>query len=79
MRIREVTSTATMMRFGFFARSACSASMVAFSWVQYSSNEVGLGWTNGVFKVQLDELRPVDRRRVLGGDSSINGLIVLRG
>jgi hypothetical protein len=53
--------------------------MVAFSWVQYSSNEVGLGWTNGVFKVLLDELRPVDRGRVLGGDSSINGLIVLRG
>ena len=31
----------------------------------YSSNEVGFGWTNGVFKVLLDELPPVDRRRVL--------------
>ncbi len=33
----------------------------------YSSNEVGFGWTNGVFKVLLDELPPVDRRRVLEG------------
>jgi alpha,alpha-trehalase len=31
----------------------------------YSSNEVGFGWTNGVFKVLLDELQPVDRRKVL--------------
>jgi alpha,alpha-trehalase len=31
----------------------------------YSSNEVGFGWTNGVFKVLLDELALVDRRRVL--------------
>ena len=31
----------------------------------YSSNEVGFGWTNGVFRVLLDELPPVDRRRVL--------------
>jgi len=28
---------------------------------------VGFGWTNGVFKVLLDELPPVDRRRVLEG------------
>jgi alpha,alpha-trehalase len=33
----------------------------------YSSNEVGFGWTNGVFKVLLDELPPVDRRRALEG------------
>ena len=33
----------------------------------YSSNEVGFGWTNGVFKVLLDELPLVDRRRVLEG------------
>jgi alpha,alpha-trehalase len=33
----------------------------------YSSNEVGFGWTNGVFKVLLDDLPPVDRRRVLEG------------
>jgi alpha,alpha-trehalase len=33
----------------------------------YSSNEVGFGWTNGVFKVLLDELPPADRRRVLEG------------
>jgi len=33
----------------------------------YSSNEVGFGWTNGVFKVLLDELPPVDRRIVLEG------------
>jgi alpha,alpha-trehalase len=33
----------------------------------YSSNEVGFGWTNGVFKVLLDELPPVDRRKVLEG------------
>jgi len=31
----------------------------------YTSNEVGFGWTNGVFKVLLDELLPVDRQRVL--------------
>ena len=31
----------------------------------YTSNEVGFGWTNGVFKVLLDELPPVDRQRVL--------------
>jgi alpha,alpha-trehalase len=31
----------------------------------YSSNEVGFGWTNGVFKVLLDELPPLDRRKVL--------------
>jgi len=28
---------------------------------------VGFGWTNGVFKVLLDELPPVDRRIVLEG------------
>jgi alpha,alpha-trehalase len=33
----------------------------------YSSNEVGFGWTNGVFKVLVDELSPADRRRVLEG------------
>ena len=32
----------------------------------YSSNEVGFGWTNGVFKVLLDGLAPVERRKVLG-------------
>ena len=32
----------------------------------YSSNEVGFGWTNGVFKVLIDELPPADRRKVLG-------------
>lgn len=31
----------------------------------YSSNEVGFGWTNGVFKVLLGELPSMDRRRVL--------------
>jgi len=31
------------------------------------SNEVGFGWTNGVFKVLLDELPLVDRRRALEG------------
>jgi alpha,alpha-trehalase len=30
----------------------------------YSSNEVGFGWTNGVYKVLVDELPP-DRRKVL--------------
>jgi alpha,alpha-trehalase len=34
---------------------------------EYSSNEVGFGWTNGVFKVLQDELPPVDRRRMLEG------------
>ena len=33
----------------------------------YRSNEVGFGWTNGAFKVLLDELPPVNRRRVLEG------------
>ena len=33
----------------------------------YSTNEVGFGWTNGVFKVLVDELPPVDRQRVLEG------------
>ena len=33
----------------------------------YRSNEVGFGWTNGVFKVLLDELPPPDRGRVLEG------------
>ena len=33
----------------------------------YRSNEVGFGWTNGVFKVLLDELSPSDRREVLEG------------
>ena len=33
----------------------------------YASNEVGFGWTNGVFKVLLDELAPSDRRTVLEG------------
>jgi len=28
---------------------------------------VGFGWTNGVFKVLLDELPPADRRTVLEG------------
>jgi alpha,alpha-trehalase len=32
----------------------------------YSSNEVGFGWTNGVFKVLLDELSPAGRAHVLG-------------
>jgi len=30
----------------------------------YSSNEVGFGWTNGVYKVLVDELPP-DRRKAL--------------
>lgn len=34
----------------------------------YSSNEVGFGWTNGVFKVLLAELAPSDRAKVLGPD-----------
>jgi len=33
----------------------------------YSSNEVGFGWTNGVFKVLIDELPESDRRKVLEG------------
>ena len=33
----------------------------------YHSNEVGFGWTNGVFKVLLDQLSPADRRQVLEG------------
>jgi len=33
----------------------------------YSSNEVGFGWTNGVFKVLVDELPTPDRERVLQG------------
>ncbi len=33
----------------------------------YSSNEVGFGWTNGVFKVLLNQLPPSDRRLVLEG------------
>ena len=33
----------------------------------YRSNEVGFGWTNGAFKVLLDELPPADRRKVLEG------------
>ena len=33
----------------------------------YSSNEVGFGWTNGVFKVLLDELPPADRQKILEG------------
>jgi alpha,alpha-trehalase len=32
----------------------------------YNSNEVGFGWTNGVFKVLLDELSPAGRAKVLG-------------
>jgi alpha,alpha-trehalase len=31
----------------------------------YSSNEVGFGWTNGVFKVLLDELPATDRGKIL--------------
>lgn len=31
----------------------------------YRSNEVGFGWTNGVFKVLLGELPPSDRQKVL--------------
>ncbi len=30
----------------------------------YRSNEVGFGWTNGVFKVLIDELPPADRGNV---------------
>jgi alpha,alpha-trehalase len=33
----------------------------------YGSNEVGFGWTNGAFKVLLDELAPADREKVLEG------------
>jgi alpha,alpha-trehalase len=33
----------------------------------YRSNEVGFGWTNGAFKVLLDELPPTTRRNVLEG------------
>lgn len=30
----------------------------------YRSNEVGFGWTKGVFTLLLDELSPSDRRAV---------------
>ena len=33
----------------------------------YRTNEVGFGWTNGVFKVLVEELPPADRRKVLEG------------
>jgi len=33
----------------------------------YSSNEVGFGWTNGVFKVLVDELSPASRTKILEG------------
>jgi len=41
----------------------------------YHSNEIGFGWTNGVFTALLDELAPADQERVLsspGGGVSVH-------